>query len=426
MPTASSGLLIVVSVVLVWLFAAYRRERKSRGIADVFFKNSIQKLQKQLNTQRADLDNLLALLMEIHEFGISASGSASKSDLSELIIKSACKLMRSENGSLMIIDPRTNELSITASVGLPDDVVTATKMKIGEGIAGRVAKTGKPLFVDNIETDIRFLKASNIRYPSKSFLSVPLKVKERVTGVLNVSSGSDGRVFEERDIHLITILADVGAITLENVGLYTNLQKFYMDMVETISRMIDAKDSYTHEHADRARKYAKLIARKLNLPKEMVRHIEYAALMHDIGKIGITENILRKPGKLTSEEMDIIRKHPAIGNKIISPVTFLNPVAPIILYHQEWYNGKGYPEGLKEEEIPLGARIVAVIDAYDAMCSDRPYRKAMTKEYAVNELKRGAGFQFDPKVVKAFVEVLEEDIVSADDMAGIQRAAGQA
>jgi len=410
MTTAAIIILSAVSILLILALFLIRSERNAREREELFYKNSLQNLQKQLNQHRADIDNLLSLLMEIHEFGMSAAGSASKSDLSELIVKSACKLMKAANGSLMILDPQTNELRITASIGLPEDVVATTRMKVGEGIAGRVAKTGKPLFVDNIETDIRFLKASNVRYPSKSFLSVPLKVKERVIGVLNVSSGGEeGQQFEERDIHLITILADVAAITLENVGLYTNLQKFYMDMVETIARMIDAKDSYTHEHADRARKYAKLIAKKLNLPKEMVQHVEYAALMHDIGKIGINENILRKPGKLTTEEMEIIRKHPAIGNKIISPVTFLNPVAPMILYHQEWYNGQGYPEGLKQEEIPLGARIVAVIDAYDAMCSDRPYRKALSKDYAINELKRGAGFQFDPKVVNAFIEVLKEE-----------------
>ncbi len=405
-----AGIIILSLVCLILIFAliTLEQEKARREKEELFYKNSLQHLQKQLNQHRADIDNLLSLLMEIHEFGMSAAGSASSTDLSELIVKSACKLMKSSNGSLMILDPQTNELRITASIGLPEDVVATTRMKVGEGIAGRVAKTGKPLFVDNIETDIRFLKASNVRYPSKPFLSVPLKVKERIIGVLNVSS-SEGQTFDERDIYLITILADVAAITLENVGLYTNLQKFYMDMVETIARMIDAKDSYTHEHADRARKYAKLIAKKLNLPKEMVQHVEYAALMHDIGKIGINENILKKPGKLTSEEIEIIRKHPAIGNKIISPVTFLNPVAPMILYHQEWYNGQGYPEGLKQEEIPLGARIVAVIDAYDAMCSDRPYRKALSKEYAISELKRGAGFQFDPKVVKAFIEVLEEE-----------------
>jgi HD-GYP domain-containing protein (c-di-GMP phosphodiesterase class II) len=141
----------------------------------------------------------------------------------------------------------------------------------------------------------------------------------------------------------------------------------------------------------------------------MIRHIEYAALMHDIGKIGIDENILHKPGKLTDEEREIIKKHPAIGNRIIAPVAFLSPVAPMVLYHQEWFNGQGYPEGLAGEEIPLGARIVAVIDAYDAITSDRPYRKALSKEIAIEELNKGAGVQFDPKVVKAFLSILSEE-----------------
>ena len=141
----------------------------------------------------------------------------------------------------------------------------------------------------------------------------------------------------------------------------------------------------------------------------MIRHIEYAALMHDIGKIGIDEAILHKPGKLTPEEREIIKKHPEIGNRIIAPVAFLSPVAPMVLYHQEWYDGQGYPDGLAGEEIPLGARIVAVIDAFDAMTSDRPYRKALSRDIAVGELNKGANTQFDPKVVNAFIEVLREE-----------------
>jgi HD-GYP domain-containing protein (c-di-GMP phosphodiesterase class II) len=180
-------------------------------------------------------------------------------------------------------------------------------------------------------------------------------------------------------------------------------------MVQTLARAIDAKDSYTHDHADRARYYARRIGVRLNLPEPMIRHIEYAALMHDIGKIGIDETILHKPGKLTNEEREIIKKHPAIGNRIIAPVAFLSPVAPMVLYHQEWFNGQGYPEGLSGEEIPLGARIVAVIDAYDAITSDRPYRRALPRDVAVAELKKGAGSQFDPKVVNAFLEVLQEE-----------------
>ncbi len=405
-----SIILLLVSISLLILYIILHETEKYRlKNKEFIFQTTFEKIQKQVHQQRAALDNLLSLLMEIHEFGTTAMGSLSKNELADAIMKAACKLMRSSKGSLMLINPQTNELEIIASCGLTQDVINTTKLKVGEGIAGRVAKTGKPLFVDNIETDIRFLKASNVRYPTKSFISVPLKSKDRIIGVLNVSPGEDGVRFEESDVHLVTILSDVAAMTVENLTLYTNLKQFYMDMVETIARMIDAKDSYTQEHADRSRKYARLIAQKLNLPKEMVQYIEYAALMHDIGKIGIDDNILRKPGKLTTDEIRIIRSHPIIGNKIIAPVTFLNPVAPMVLYHQEWYNGQGYPEGLRAEEIPLGARVVAVIDAYDAMTSDRPYRKAMPRDYVISELKRGSGFQFDPKVVKAFIEILETE-----------------
>jgi HD-GYP domain-containing protein (c-di-GMP phosphodiesterase class II) len=132
--------------------------------------------------------------------------------------------------------------------------------------------------------------------------------------------------------------------------------------------------------------------------------------MHDIGKIGIADHILLKPGKLSDEEQEVIRKHPSIGHRIIAPVQFLTPVAPMVLYHQEWFDGSGYPEGLSGEEIPLGARIVAVIDAYDAITSNRPYRKALTQKIAINELKKGAGKQFDPKIVDIFINILSQEI----------------
>jgi len=309
----------------------------------------------------------------------------------------------------MLLNHETNELAIAASRGLSQDVVLLTRIKLGEGVAGRVAQSGKAIFVENIETDIRFLRSNQINYYSKSFISVPLRVKNRIVGVLNVNASESNHKFEERDVRLLTILADQAAITLENIELYDNLQNFYLEMVQTLARAIDAKDSYTHEHADRARHFARMICGKLNLPEAMIRHIEYAALMHDIGKIGIDETILHKPGKLTQEERDVIKRHPSIGNRIIAPVAFLSPVAPMVLYHQEWFNGQGYPEGLAGEEIPLGARIVAVIDAFDAMTSDRPYRKALSREIGMSELKKCSGTQFDPRVVNVFLEILEEE-----------------
>ncbi|MCL2389827.1 MAG: GAF domain-containing protein [Endomicrobia bacterium] len=387
--------------------------RRKANVREESYQKQILDLLGKLQSNTMDLDNLLVMLVGLHEFGMSATDIISKEELAESVIDVSCKLIHSDAGSLMLINQDNNELYIAASRGLPPDVVSSVKMKIGQGIAGRVAQTGKPIFVEDIESDIRFLRPNTgDRYHSKSFISVPLRVKNRVVGVLNINAPREIKSFEDRDVRLLTILADQAAMTLENIELYNNLQNFYFEMIQTLARAIDAKDSYTFDHADRARRYAKLIAERMHLPQAIVRHVEYAALMHDIGKIGIEDTILRKPGKLTPDEIEIIKKHPVIGNKIISPVTFLSPVAPMVLYHQEWYDGNGYPEGLRGEEIPLGSRIVAAIDAYDAMTSDRPYRKALPKEYAISELVRGAGTQFDPNVVEVFVNILKDETLN--------------
>lgn len=153
------------------------------------------------------------------------------------------------------------------------------------------------------------------------------------------------------------------------------------------------------------------------MPEEFIYYLEFAALMHDIGKIAIDEQLLKKPGKLTPQEYEIIKKHPEFGHKILAPVTMLAPVAPMVLYHQEWFNGKGYPEGLSGEEIPLGARIVAILDAWSAMTSTRPWRPALSYDQAVQEIKKGAGTQFDPKVVDAFIATIERQGVAAKEVA---------
>ncbi|MDR1695790.1 MAG: GAF domain-containing protein [Endomicrobium sp.] len=398
---------IVFVATIMWLEISRSKANSRR---EESYQKQILELLGKLQSNTMDLDNLLVMLVGLHEFGMSATDIISKEELAESVIDVSCKLIHSDAGSLMLIDQDNNELYIAASRGLPSEVVSSVRMKIGQGIAGRVAQTGKPIFVEDIESDIRFLRPnSDERYESKSFISVPLRIKNKVVGVLNINAPREIKSFEDRDVRLLTVLADQAAMTLENIELYNNLQSFYFEMIQTLARAIDAKDSYTFDHADRARHYAKLIAERMNLPQAIVRHVEFAALMHDVGKIGIEDNILRKPGKLTTEEFEIIKKHPVIGNNIISPVTFLAPVAPMILYHQEWYNGNGYPEGLRGEEIPLGSRIVAAIDAYDAMTSDRPYRKALPKEYAISELIRGSGTQFDPAVVEAFVSILKDE-----------------
>lgn len=396
----------VVALVLIVYFVL-RNRRLQYKVGKLRYQ--INYAEEQLQTHIMDIDNLIMMLASIHEFGVTATGLLSKEEVSQTVVDTACSIIHSDLASLMLINAN-NELYIIASKGLSEKVKKETKMKIGEGIAGRVVSTGKYIFVENIETDVRFLRPNDEeRYTSKSFISVPLKIKSKVIGVLNINSPKNKKQFNDRDLKLITILADQAAMRLDNIELFNNLQSFYFEMVQTLARAIDAKDAYTYDHADRARKYAKAIAIKMNLPYTIVRNIEYAALMHDIGKIGIADNILLKKEKLNDAEIKILRTHPIIGHKILAPVKFLAPVAPMVLYHQEWYNGSGYPEGLAKEEIPLGARIVAVIDAYDAMTSNRPYRKALPIEIAVKELKQGANKQFDPKIVDIFIDILKEE-----------------
>ena len=189
--------------------------------------------------------------------------------------------------------------------------------------------------------------------------------------------------------------------------LYTKMRKVYLDTIRALAAAIDAKDPYTKGHSERVAEMSLVLAQELNLSDKDIENIEYTALLHDIGKIGIADNILGKNSSLTNKEFDKIKEHTVMGAKIIEPVDFLKNSYKAIYHHHEKYNGKGYPDGLKSEDIPLSARIIAVADAYDAMGSDRPYRKKLNHNKILRELKEQSGKQFDPEVVKVLISVLE-------------------
>ena len=191
--------------------------------------------------------------------------------------------------------------------------------------------------------------------------------------------------------------------------LYTKMRKVYLDTIRALAAAIDAKDPYTKGHSERVAETSVALAEELNLPGREIENIEYTALLHDIGKIGIADSILGKKGSLTSEEFDKIKEHTIMGANIIEPVDFLKNSYWAIYHHHEKYNGKGYPDGIKSEDIPILARIIAVADAYDAMSSDRPYRKKLNKDKILKELKDQSGKQFDPEVVKALISILDRE-----------------
>jgi HD-GYP domain-containing protein (c-di-GMP phosphodiesterase class II) len=358
-----------------------------------------------LKTTWGKFDELLTSLLTIHEIGIVNAGQIKKEEFYQTVVESACDLISSPRGSLMIHDPVADELRICASKNISKEVIESTRIKPGLGIAGRAFQTGETIFVTDPAQNNQYKDFIGKEEQKDPFIAIPLKLKEKPFGVLNLHLSREKESFTDYDLKFLTLLAGETAITLENIKLYESLENFYLEMVQTLARVIDAKDSYTGDHAGRARQKARRLAEELRMPAQMLRYVEYAALLHDIGKIGIDGAILSKPGKLTNEEYEEIKKHPAIGYQILSPIHFLGPVSQMVLYHQEWYNGMGYPEGLKGEEIPLGARIVATIDAWDAMRSDRPYRKALAVEISEDQLIKGSGKQFDPDVVAAFLKL---------------------
>lgn len=189
---------------------------------------------------------------------------------------------------------------------------------------------------------------------------------------------------------------------------YMEMRNTYLSTIRALTKAIDAKDHYTHGHSERVAQYTVAIGKAMNLPDDYLEKLEYIALLHDVGKVGISEYILNKPTRLLDEEMDIIREHSTIGADIIKEVRLITDLADVIRYHHERMDGNGYPEGKKGEGIPLGARIVGVADSFDAMTTNRVYRNAMSTEEAVDELKLCSGTQFDPQVVEVFVDLIEK------------------
>jgi response regulator RpfG family c-di-GMP phosphodiesterase len=242
--------------------------------------------------------------------------------------------------------------------------------------------------------------------PPVSLVSVPMRMKTRLLGWISVASFTKQKRFNEGHRKLLSIVGDRAAAAIENARLYEDLRATFQQTIQGLARAIDKMDRYTAGHSERVATYATYLAVRLGLDAETVEIVRQSALMHDIGKIGCVMN-LNKPGKLTQDEYEIFKRHPTYGKDILDPIKFLNPLVPGVHLHHERWDGRGYPLGLKGNGVPLIARIIAVADTYDAMTSDRAYRRALPPEVAVGEIERCSGSQFDPDVAHSFTAGLE-------------------
>lgn len=240
-----------------------------------------------------------------------------------------------------------------------------------------------------------------------SFLSVPMKVRGDIVGMFNLYSFTSGVRFNESQRRALFMFASHAAAALENARMYHNLRRAFAQTIEGFARALEAKDRYTAGHSDRVATYAVLIADGLAVPPNEVEQVRHAALLHDIGKLGIRSEDLNKPQKLTQAEYVMFQSHPSLGARILEPLDFLHDLIPAVAYHHEQWDGSGYPEGLEGDKIPVMARIIAVADTYDAMTSDRAYRKALPHDIAMDELRRCASSQFDPGIVDVFGVAIE-------------------
>ncbi len=251
----------------------------------------------------------------------------------------------------------------------------------------------------------------------QNLLAAPVVLLKSLNGIIIAADKLNGH-FDKDDVETLLSVGDQAAVAVRNHHLQRELQNSYIATVSMLSDAVEAKDPYTQGHCDLVSRYARLIADKLNVSDEELSVICYSALLHDVGKIGVSDGILNKPGPLLPEERDLMRSHVRVGHDLLAKIPALVPVADVVLHHHEWYDGTGYPDGLKGSEIPLPARIVCVVDAFCAMITKRSYKEAYSVDRAKEELLRCSGTQFDPKVVKAFISVLnspEAEHMNGDD-----------
>ncbi len=338
-------------------------------------------------------------------------------DLDELLDKMlsiSTQMLSAEAGSILLLDDKKNELVFAAATGKKSSELKGVAVPLGSGIAGWVAREERSILVPDAQADPRFYKRVDKRtsFNTKSIIAVPLISKGRLIGVVEIlnKKGKEGNEsFTQEDINLLEAFANQASAALEKAKLYKNLRAMFLNTVKSLAAAIETKDYYTRGHSDRVAKYSVLIAKEAGVSGGGIEDLRLAALLHDIGKIGIDESILRKPARLTDAEFGEVKKHPDYAANILESIPQLGEIIPVIRHHHERYDGHGYPAGLKKDDIPYFSRIIAVADTFDAMSSSRPYRKALPFEACVREIKNCAGTQFDPALALAAVRALKKN-----------------
>lgn len=343
-------------------------------------------------------------------------------DIIPLVARYSAEIVGGTYSTIYLLDQPSGELISPGwfSVRNGEDIKATTapllRNAFGKGITGHVAKTGNIYITEDLHNDpIASILPDETEalQDARSGISLPLLSQEMVIGVLHVRL-IEKHVFSETEIRLLTAIAEMAGNALHRTKLYERtvqqsdeLAQAYDNTLAGWARALELRDELTEGHTRRVTELTLELARTMHISENDLIQIRRGAILHDIGKMGIPDAILNKPGPLTAHELRIMQMHTQYAYEMISFIPFLKPASDIPYCHHEWWNGNGYPRSLKGEEIPLSARIFSVIDVWDALTSDRPYRAAWTAENALKYIQDGSGKQFDPMVVEAFLKLIK-------------------
>ncbi len=383
-------------------------ERDRRVMKGIFHQVSSAleeaRLYKENMDKTMELSHKIETIQVMHEIDRSILSTLNPQEVLESAARMISQIIPCDGTNISLVDKERAGFVFTAGFG-----VTCHKgafAPFSDTSATEVVKTKRPQFVANMMEiqDLPPVERDLLKEGCMSHIRLPLIVRDEVAGILSIGAKRRS-AFTPADLSTLDKIASQIGVALENTRLVTDLQELFLSILKTLSQTIDAKSQWTRGHSDRVTKYAIAIAREMGMDERGLKDIEIAGLLHDIGKIGTYEAILDKAGKLTDEELKVMRQHPGKGADILAPIKQLKDITPAVKYHHEFYDGTGYPDGLKGDEIPLMARILTVADTVDAMGADRPYRKGRPTDAIIAELKRCSGTQFDPDVVEVFLKV---------------------
>ncbi len=381
-----------------YIGTCYTRDDVSPDILDIFsaFTDTIvREIQKELELSKLyeTIRPRAIALSTVHTVHRLISSTLDLNELLPRIARLSLQIIRANRCSIKLVDARKKTLIPKTTVDLREKKTRLKKVKVGKWAPGKAVKYGRPIKGDN-------------------YLATPL-IDEDVIGVITVYDKIDDKPFSASDQEIMSTLAEQAVIAIKNAQLYKEQEKLTMGSIKSLAKVLDTRAPGTFVPRASFVKISLAMGQVMHMDSEELKSLEYAAILHDAGEIVVPDEVLTKPTKLTGKEYAIVKEHPAAGVEIIKHMKALKSVLPTILYHHEHFDGTGYPKGLKKDQIPLGARIMGVVSAFEAMITNRPYRVVKTIDEAMDEISRNSGTQFDPRIVEAFLNIIgKKDIRS--------------